>query len=132
MTSFAVLQHPDCIEYRFTSNQRNTEDFVRAQNFIASMLQILGSMQKYEKQSMISIFLRRSLSFGRLRVTLDLKILKDRAKECISACKVENTDECEYELWRLFEVADFDCQLSQYSESLRSSMKNSWYSVEND
>lgn len=97
VTAFVVLQHPDHIEYRFTSNQRNTQEFLRAQTFISSILRILGSMQKNEKQSAISDILRASLSFSRSRVTEEIKKLKARAKECLSECELEDTDECEYE-----------------------------------
>ncbi|CZR61727.1 uncharacterized protein PAC_11624 [Phialocephala subalpina] len=97
VTAFTVLQHPDHIEYRFTSNQRGTEEFIRAQTFTSSILHILGSMQGHEKQSVISDILRRSLSFSRSGVTVEVRILKGRAEECISACEIENTDECEYE-----------------------------------
>jgi len=95
VTAFTVLQHPDHIEYRFTSNQRDTEDFIRTQNFTSSILHILGNMQEHEKQSVVSNILRRSLSFNRSRVTVDVKILKAQAEKCINACKIVNTDECE-------------------------------------
>ena len=97
VTAFTVMQYPDGIEYRFTSNQRDTEDFIRTQDFASSILHILGNMQGCEKQSVISNILRKSLSFSRSRVTVEVRILKARAEECISACKIENTDECEYE-----------------------------------
>jgi hypothetical protein len=97
VTAFTVLKHPNHIEYRFTSNQRGTEEFIQAQDFTLSILNILGSMQEQEKQSVISDILRRSLSFSRSRVTVELKLLKTRAEECIRACKLEETDECEYE-----------------------------------
>jgi hypothetical protein len=97
VTAFVVLQNPDHIEYRFTSNQRDTQDFIRAQNFISSILHILGSMRTNEKQSAISDILRRSLSFSRSKVMVEAKTLKNRAEKCLSACKQENTDECEYE-----------------------------------
>jgi len=96
VTAFTVLQHPDHIEYRFTSNQRDNEDFIRAQNFTTSILHILGSMEGREKQSVISNILQTSMSFSRSRVTVYMRILKNQAVTCISACKVENTIECEY------------------------------------
>ena len=97
VTAFTVLQHPDHIEYRFTSNQRDTDDFIRTQNFTTSILHILGNMEKREKQSVISDILRTSLSFSRSRVMVYVRLLKDQAVLCMSACKVENTIECEYE-----------------------------------
>lgn len=96
VTAFTVLQHPDHIEYRFASNQRDTEDFIRAQNFTTSILHILGSMEGREKQSVISNILQTSLSFSRPRVTVYVRLLRVQAEICISACKVENTTECEY------------------------------------
>ncbi|KAF8859182.1 hypothetical protein BDZ45DRAFT_725469 [Acephala macrosclerotiorum] len=104
VTAFTVLQHPDHIEYRFTSNQRDTEEFIRAQNFTSSILHILGSMQRHEKQSVISDILRRSLSFSRSGVTVEVRILKARAEECISACNIENTDESRSILKKLKEL----------------------------
>lgn len=97
VTAFTVLQYPDCIEYRFASNQRDTKDLIRAQKFTSSILHILGNMQGHEKHRVISNILRRSLTFSRSRVTVEVRTLKARAEECISACKIENTDECEYE-----------------------------------
>jgi hypothetical protein len=96
VTSFVVLQHPDHIEYRFTSNQRATADFNRAKNFTTSILRILGSMKRHEKQSVISDILRKSLSFSRSRVTVYMRLLKDQAGLCISACELEDSNECEY------------------------------------
>lgn len=109
VTAFTVLQHPDHIEYRFTSNQRDTDGFIRAQNFTTSILHILGGMEEHEKQSVITNILRTSLSFNRPRVISYLKTLKTQGELCASACKNENTNECENEIWVLFQITYFLC-----------------------
>jgi hypothetical protein len=101
VTAFTVLKHPDQIEYRFTSNQRGTDDFVRAKDFITSILNILGNMEGHEKEGVISSILRKSLSFSRARLMVDMRILKSRVISCMNACEAENTDECKCEDLRL-------------------------------
>jgi len=94
VTSFTVLQYPDHIEYRFTSNQRTTEALNDTKHFSISILHILRNTQGYKKSRVISDILLTSLSFGRSRVTTYLRGFRDQAALCISACEMENTVEC--------------------------------------
>lgn len=95
VTAFTVLQFPDHIQYLFTSNDRETEGFIRAQRFIISILNALGTAERHELQEKISNILRTSLSFTRPRVEAYVNVLKEQASVCISAGERENSDECE-------------------------------------
>jgi hypothetical protein len=96
VTAFVVLQFPDHIEYRFTSNQRETRDFILGQKFITNILQTLGSAKKDELSDMTSHILRASLSFTRPRLEAYVDNLKKQAVPCIRACIMEDTDQCKY------------------------------------
>jgi hypothetical protein len=97
VTAFVVLQFPDRIQYRFASNQQESEDLIRAQTFTTYVLQTLGRADGDELQGMTSHILRKSLSFTKPRVEVYVKALKKQAASCISACAREDTDECESE-----------------------------------
>lgn len=94
VTGFTVLQYPDHIEYRFTSNRRTTEALIDTKDFTISILQILRNTQGHDKSRVISDVLLTSLSFGRSRVTTYLRGFQHQAASCISACEMEDTVEC--------------------------------------
>lgn len=95
VTAFVVLEYPDHIEYRFTSNQRRIEEFDRTKHYTASLLQLLGNAEKQELPSVSLSVLRVSLSFNRSRVSYYVNTLKKEASFCISACEKESTNEGE-------------------------------------
>jgi hypothetical protein len=94
VTALTVLQYPDRIEYRFTSNQRDREGLDYTRNFITSILNALGEAKKHDFLRITSSILRKSLSFTRPRVQPYVDALKKQVTSCISVCRTENTDEC--------------------------------------
>lgn len=97
VTAFVVLKCPDRIQYRFASNQRSIEDLDRARTFIINVLRALGDADKDELRDVSPHILRKVLAFNKLRVVLYLKNLEKQVAPCISACKKDDTDECELE-----------------------------------
>jgi hypothetical protein len=94
VTAFVVLQFPDHIQYRFTSNQRKDEDLDHARTFITHILETLCLM---DRDDMPSHILQKALSFTRPRVAGYVKQLKIHAVTCISACTKEGTEDCRCE-----------------------------------
>jgi len=93
VTALAVLQYPDHIQYRFTSNQREQEELDYTQAFITSVLFALGRAEGCDVQDLTSSILRKSLSFTRPRVQIYMNSLKREVTSCISECGVEKTQE---------------------------------------
>jgi hypothetical protein len=94
ITALTVIQYPDHIQYRFTSNQRHREELDRTQIFIASILNALGKAERGDLLSITSNILRKSVSFTRPRVQYYVNALKRQVTSCISGCQTENADEC--------------------------------------
>jgi hypothetical protein len=96
VTAFTVLEFPDHIQYRFTSNHRESEDFSLTQRFVTSILNALGRAERHELQDMTSTILRTFLPFTRPRVEAYVNLLKKQTIICISSTEGENTHECEF------------------------------------
>jgi hypothetical protein len=96
ITALGVLQYPDHIQYRFTSNQRESEELDCTKEFITSLLLALGKAEGSDFQALASSILRKSLSFTRPRVEPYVKALKKEVTSCIGACGTENTHEGTY------------------------------------
>jgi hypothetical protein len=124
VTALAVLQYPDHIQYRFTSNNRETGELDHTQNFITTILNALGRAEKHNVQGITSNILRTSLCFTRPRVEAYVKTLKNEVTRCISAIQKENTEECKCNDLGLISVILLLSQLDRYSGSLRSCKEN--------
>jgi hypothetical protein len=124
VTALAVLQYPDHIQYRFTSNNREPGELNRTQKFITTILNALDRAEKRNAQGITSNILRTSLCFTRPRVEGYVKALKDEVARCISAIQRENTDECKCHNLELISVILLFSQLDPYSGSLRSYKEN--------
>jgi hypothetical protein len=124
VTSLAVLQEPDHIEYRFTSNERTSEELDHAQNFIISILNALRRAGNHDVQTFISYILRKSVCFARPRVEAYLKALEKEITSCIDAIGSENTNECEYHDLNVISAILLRPQQDLYSENLRSCKGN--------
>jgi hypothetical protein len=126
VTALAVLQYPDHIQYRFTSNNRETRELDDTQKFITTILNALGKAEKRNVQGIASNILRTSLCFTRPRVEAYVKTMKNEVTRCISATQKENTGECKYNDLDLILVILFliSAQLDRYSGSSRSCKEN--------
>ena len=96
VTALAVLQYPDHIQYRFTSNQREQEELDYTQAFITSVLFALGRAEGCDVQDLTSSILRKSLSFTRPRVEIYVNALKKEVTSCIGECGAEKAQEGTY------------------------------------
>jgi hypothetical protein len=115
VTSLVVLDELDHIEYRFTSNDRTTEELSHAQKFLTSILKALSRGANHDVQAFISHILRKSLCFARPRVEPYVKELKKEVTSCINVIRSENTDECEYHNFDVVSVVLLLPQLDLYS-----------------
>jgi hypothetical protein len=124
VTSLAVLDELDHIEYRFTSNDRTADELNHTQKFITSILNALSRGAKHDVQAFTSRILRKALCFARPRVEPYLKALKKEVTSCINAIQRENTNEGEYHNFDVASVVLLLPQLDLYSKSSRSYMEN--------
>jgi hypothetical protein len=96
VTAFVVLEYPDHIQYRFASNQQETNDLVGAGMFVTWILRTLGEATDDQLREKTSPILRAVLSFTRPRVGAYIKSLKDNVAACIKTCTIEDTEEGEF------------------------------------
>ena len=93
VTALAVLEYPDRIQYRFTSNQRDRDELDCTQAFIETILSTLGNAEAENFQALTSSILRVSFSFTRPRVKVYMNALKKEVASCMRKCEAENTHE---------------------------------------
>jgi hypothetical protein len=90
VTSFAVLQQPDKIEYVFASNRRSKTELETVAGYISSILSMLSSctIQSPERnQEYKKTLLREILKFNFDRVKQYAKGIKLALQGCIEWCK---------------------------------------------
>ena len=100
VTAFAVLQHPDKVEYVFGSNARK---FVELESTRAYIHAILTSLRKSsncedddEREEYLSDLLRDVLMFNRERIKRYLNGLTDALELCIAICREEGSSAGEF------------------------------------
>lgn len=95
VTAFAVLDFPDCIQYRFGSNRRAVDELCQARHFIAWVLGTLRDARKHQPQKLQSLLLRESLTFNKTRVKVYLNSLRKHSITCARECRADPSSECE-------------------------------------
>ncbi|KAK1546844.1 hypothetical protein CPAR01_00811 [Colletotrichum paranaense] len=97
ITSLAIIQKPDKVQYIFTSNQRSSEDAQSAATTIQILLDKMGSRNRVDvggddRSPVFRELLRDILLFHKQRVTLYKSRLNQRLNECIGELKARSLD----------------------------------------
>ncbi|KAK1705889.1 hypothetical protein BDP67DRAFT_603799 [Colletotrichum lupini] len=97
ITSLAIIQKPDKVQYIFSSNQRSSEDAQYAATTIQILLDKMGSRNRVDvgdddRSSVFCELLRDILLFHKQRVTLYKSRLNQRLNQCIKELKARSLD----------------------------------------
>lgn len=93
ITAMSILQHPDHIEYRFASNQRDEEDEQRAKEFLLDILRTLRDWSKPTHSLVKTRLLRKIIAFNRARLQLYIRFLSSSTDQCLELSKVQEISE---------------------------------------
>ena len=106
VTAFAVLQHPDKVEYVFGSNRRKYVDLEATRTYICTILTDLRESSDCEdddeREKYLSNLLRDVLMFNRERIRCYLNGLTDALEACIAICETESSLKGEFKTCPLF------------------------------
>ena len=106
VTAFAVLQHPDRVEYAFGSNRRQPVELESTRAYIHAILTGLRKSSKCEdddeRERYLGDLLRDVLMFNRERVKRYLNGLTATLKFCIKICGEESSTAGELNTCLLF------------------------------
>ena len=90
VTAFAILQHPDKVEYIFASNRRTQVELETTTGYICAVLKSLRDSSNYEddeqRERYLSSLLRNVLIFSRERIRCYLNGLTNALRTCIGLC----------------------------------------------
>ncbi|EXF75638.1 hypothetical protein CFIO01_04571 [Colletotrichum fioriniae PJ7] len=97
ITSLAIIQRPDKVQYIFASNQRSSEDAQSAATTIQTLLDKMGSQNGVDvgdddRSPFFRELLRDILLFHKQRVTLYKSRLNQRLNQCINELKARSLD----------------------------------------
>ncbi|KAK1450658.1 hypothetical protein CCUS01_02114, partial [Colletotrichum cuscutae] len=97
ITSLAIIQKPDKVQYIFTSNQRSSEDAQSAATTIQILLNKMVSRNRVDvgdddRSPVFRELLRDILLFHKQRVTLYKSRLNQRLNQCIEEMKARSLD----------------------------------------
>lgn len=97
ITSLAIIQKPDKVQYIFASNQRSSEDAQSAVTTIQTLLDKMGSQNRVDVgdddgSPVFRELLRDILLFHKQRVTLYKSRLNERLNQCIEELKARSLD----------------------------------------
>ncbi|KAK0616166.1 hypothetical protein B0T14DRAFT_604530 [Immersiella caudata] len=101
VTSFAILQH-GTIQYYFTSNNRDEEDYQRTSHYVAGILEVLGKAQDDEIRGSISRLgslpislrlLRSIVEFNQSRIKGYIGRISETLDTCINSTRMDQTDD---------------------------------------
>ncbi len=108
VTAFAVLQHPDKVEYVFGSNGRKTVELETTRAYIRAILTSLKESSSCEdddqREEYLSNLLRDVLVFNRERIQRYLNGLATALESCIAICGKESSSAGEFETSLLFNL----------------------------
>ncbi|KAK3934142.1 hypothetical protein QBC46DRAFT_359230 [Diplogelasinospora grovesii] len=117
VTSFAVQQHPDKVEYVFGCNYRRPIPLRTVHGFITSILETLRDVREIENEEQQDVFesslLRDILEHSRSRVKCYLNGLAASTEACIDLCKAENTKQAHEHRERFCHIRDAVALASQ-------------------
>jgi hypothetical protein len=103
VTAFAVLQHPDKVEYVFGSNRRTTVELETTRAYVGAILSSLRESSDCEdddrREECLRNVLRDVLTFNRERIKRYLNGLSDALEACIAICGIESSSACEFEAY---------------------------------
>lgn len=95
VTAFAVLQHPDKVEYIFGSNRRQPVELETTRAYIRAVISCLRESSHCEdddqREKYLSNLLRDVLTFNRERIQRYLKGLTIDLEACIAICGTESS-----------------------------------------
>ncbi|KAK1708439.1 uncharacterized protein BDZ83DRAFT_642076 [Colletotrichum acutatum] len=97
ITSLAIIQKPDKVQYIFASNQRSSEDAQSAATTIQTLLDKMGSQNRVDvgdddRSPVFRELLHDILLFHKQRVTLYKSRLNQRLNQCIKELKARSLD----------------------------------------
>jgi len=108
VTAFAVLQHPDNVEYVFGSNRRKQVELETTKGYICAILASLRESSDCEdddqREEYLSNLLRDVLMFNRERIQCYLNGLTADLEACIAICETESSLTGEFETCLLFNL----------------------------
>jgi hypothetical protein len=108
VTAFAVLQHPDKVEYVFASNMRKKVELETTRAYINAILASLRESSYCEdddqREKYLSNLLRDVLTFNRERIKRYLNGLTAALEACIAICGTESSSTGEFEICILFNL----------------------------
>lgn len=106
VTAFAVLQHPDKVEYVFGSNRRKNVELETTRAYIRAVLTSLRESSYFEddnqREEHLSNLLRDVLMFNRDRIHRYLNGLTAALEACIAICGTESSSNGGFETCLLF------------------------------
>lgn len=83
VTAAAVLQYPDCVEYRFASNERNEKDLENMKSFIEDILNSLQPLTEARNGEVRAIILRKIVAFNRPRLQAYVRAIQTHSQDCL-------------------------------------------------